>query len=382
MGDTSNNKRNKRPSDEDIDIFSPPITKKKQQQQQHTINNVNTTKNIMAQPNIMLNNKFGSLNHDESLDDDTMDDDQINHTIHKPSRRDKVPIVVSTTDLNQTENQKLRVAIINVAPSVNLKYTKTKLIFFTNSKKEHQTIINKLKELSTPHHTYERYEDKLTKMVLKGLPPLNEDDINNSIQEQGLTPIKTTKMKTKYEDTPVYQVIFEHETEISKIMKIKYVCHVKATWRKYRNPKMLTQCYKCQDFGHGSTNCNNKPKCVKCASDHLTTNCKINHEDNNNIKCANCGKNHVASFTGCEKYQQQLKIIQRKRETTTKGQHRTSAPVVPTYNVGNFPHMRGTTNATSQQQHEPSHQQQTSKQTYSQLLEQVDQMIVVDLLLM
>lgn len=364
MGDTSNQNRAKRPSEEDLEYFSPPINKKK-----HT-NNYNTTarmNNNATNSNFVTQGRFNNLNPDESLDDNDMNEDETVNTMLKPRRKDKVPIVIQTTDYNQQKKLQIRIAIISVAPNINLKYTKTKLTVFTINKEEHNIIVKKLKEIAIPFHTYERPDDKLKKMVLKGLPPLDEEDINNSIQEQGLTPIKISKMKTKYEETPIYQVTFEHDTEINNIMKIKFVCHVKATWRKYKNPKLLTQCYKCQEYGHGSSYCNNIPKCVKCAGNHLTKNCNLTEANSDEIKCANCGKNHVASFTGCEKYQQQLKIIQLKREATNKTQRKTAdTTVVPTNNMGNFPYMRrSNTNATDQHRTVPTQQQQ--QQTFSQV---------------
>lgn len=360
MGDTNNiSVRSKRPSDEDIDNYSSPINKKKHTNQLNNYNNNNITTKInnnMAIPNINMQNKFSVLNHDESLDDDNMDDDELNNTSSKPKRRDRIPIVVSTLNYNQAQNQKIRVAVINVAPNVNLKYTRTKLIFYTYTKKEHQMIMNKLKELDTPFHTFERFEDKMKKMVLKGLPPLNEDDINNSIQDQGLVPVKITKMKTKNENIPVYQVNFNHDTEINKIMNIKYVCHVKATWKKYQNPKQMTQCYKCQEFGHGSTFCNNIPKCVKCAGEHLTNNCTITAPNSELIKCANCGKNHVASFTGCEKYIKQLEIIKGKRQNNNIKVHQQTSAPPPTVCSTNFPPLRNRYANTNTHQAAPTHQ--------------------------
>jgi hypothetical protein len=54
--------------------------------------------------------------------------------------------------------------------------------------------------------------------------------------------------------------------------------------------------------------CRNSPKCVKCAKQHLTSECPRKSQDAA-VKCANCGDQHPANYRGCvvhKKLQQQL----------------------------------------------------------------------------
>ncbi|KAK0169723.1 hypothetical protein PV328_010367 [Microctonus aethiopoides] len=55
-----------------------------------------------------------------------------------------------------------------------------------------------------------------------------------------------------------------------------------------------TQCFKCQRHGHRRTNCYREPKCMKCAENHLTSDC--NRDENNlKYKCINCHGNNKAN---------------------------------------------------------------------------------------
>lgn len=68
-------------------------------------------------------------------------------------------------------------------------------------------------------------------------------------------------------------------------------------------------CHRCLGYGHGTIGCYRKPKCVKCAKDHLTKDCPTSELVN--PKCGNCGADHPANFTGCPKYQERLEEIEK-----------------------------------------------------------------------
>ncbi|CAD6229471.1 GSCOCG00006611001-RA-CDS [Cotesia congregata] len=106
------------------------------------------------------------------------------------------------------------------------------------------------------------------KFVIKGLPLLEIDDITTDIKELGITPKKLVKMKTKEENfdvnTATYYLAVPYDTDVEQLYAIKTICGVCVKWEKYKNPKRITQCYNCQSFGHGTTNCHQNPKCVKC----------------------------------------------------------------------------------------------------------------------
>ena len=64
---------------------------------------------------------------------------------------------------------------------------------------------------------------------------------------------------------------------------------------KYTPQYQLTQCYKCQRFGHKAGYCRGKERCARCSGDdHTTRECQTDTP-----KCSNCGDDHPAWHPDC-----------------------------------------------------------------------------------
>ncbi|GJQ86840.1 hypothetical protein Trydic_g19300, partial [Trypoxylus dichotomus] len=61
----------------------------------------------------------------------------------------------------------------------------------------------------------------------------------------------------------------------------------------------VTQCHRCQLYGHGQRNCHAAAVCVKCAGPHQTAECTKPRDVP--AKCALCSGPHTASYKGCPK---------------------------------------------------------------------------------
>lgn len=98
-----------------------------------------------------------------------------------------------------------------------------------------------------------------------------------------------------------------------------------VSWRFFvKRPDDVAQCHRCQAFGHGSSNCNICPKCVKCGGKHLTNMCALPKKaqltdvnDKSQIKCANCGENHTANFRSCPSRKAYLIEMQKRRKNSS-----------------------------------------------------------------
>lgn len=93
--------------------------------------------------------------------------------------------------------------------------------------------------------------------------------------------------------------------------------------------KELTQCKKCQIWGHATSNCYLKyMRCVKCAGEHRFYECEKSREVP--AVCANCGKDHPASSL---KYEVYVKHLEDKNQKAVKHKLITSSKAVkkPTY---------------------------------------------------
>jgi hypothetical protein len=85
--------------------------------------------------------------------------------------------------------------------------------------------------------------------------------------------------------------------DIEKIYKITHILGCKVEIQPIRGSKLIPQCKKCQAFGHTQKFCSKEPRCVKCASRHLTRECQ--KLETQNPKYVNCGEGHPANYRGC-----------------------------------------------------------------------------------
>ena len=92
---------------------------------------------------------------------------------------------------------------------------------------------------------------------------------------------------------------------------------------------MVTQCRRCQAFGHGTQNCYAKPKCVKSLKDHLTQDCdKLDRSAP--AQCVNCKESHPANYSRCPAYLQHLEKIHQVRSQRRHVQYH-APPNQPVY---------------------------------------------------
>ncbi|GFY47291.1 nucleic-acid-binding protein from transposon X-element [Trichonephila inaurata madagascariensis] len=110
-------------------------------------------------------------------------------------------------------------------------------------------------------------------------------------------------------------------TELNN-MKIK----VEVLRKKYGPP----QCYRCQGFFHSSKYCTRAPRCVKCAGDHLTKDCRKTIDEP--PKCCHCDEDHPASCLQCPKNPQNRQKKEIGKPTPNQGKMFVSPPP-PAVNV-------------------------------------------------
>lgn len=86
------------------------------------------------------------------------------------------------------------------------------------------------------------------------------------------------------------------------IYNLEHIAKDVITVESQRQKARISQCYRCQKFGHAQSRCTVKPKCVKCAGDHHYSECPKSKDSP--PKCANCGESHTASYRGCRSWPQ------------------------------------------------------------------------------
>ena len=161
---------------------------------------------------------------------------------------------------------------------------------------------------NTAFHTYTLNSQKVLTVVLKALSNIPPEEIINELKEKGLQSIYCSILNsssTKKPMYPSYKVVFSHGTTLGAVNKVGFIFHTRVYWEKFLSQRTYTQCYRCQAFGHASTNCNYPPKCVKCAGPHPTRECTKAREVA--PVCVNCAGTHTANYSKCpalEKYMQ------------------------------------------------------------------------------
>lgn len=84
------------------------------------------------------------------------------------------------------------------------------------------------------------------------------------------------------------------------------MCHVSVEVRPYKKPPGPSQCYRCQFFGHGSSQCNRPMRCVRCSGSYRRQDCT--RDASTAGECCKCGEAHNASYKGCKAFKQAGKL--------------------------------------------------------------------------
>ena len=67
----------------------------------------------------------------------------------------------------------------------------------------------------------------------------------------------------------------------------------------------IFRCYRCQTFGHVSSNCHSKVSCKHCSGEHSVDNCKGNQP----ARCTSCSRSHETDSLDCPTYFKQVQNV-------------------------------------------------------------------------
>lgn len=250
----------------------------------------------------------------EEAADNNEDSDKSTISIGEPefsaNKVQKIPpIVVNQKILDMTKF--LQQMHKECEQEVSFKLTPRGINIYTTSKEDFKRVQPALVSYGVPNHSHTCKEDRLKHLVLKNLPfPAQITDIKNEAAAHDIILKKINVMKKKARlkmqtttvenEIPIYLVTVDSAENVTKLLKIKTIASFRIKWEPYTNSRKITQCYRCQEFGQGISNCNNPPKCVKCSQSHLTSECK--KDKTTPPICANCEGPHPANYRLCPKY--------------------------------------------------------------------------------
>ena len=139
-----------------------------------------------------------------------------------------------------------------------------------------------------------------SRCVFKNLPPsLGEDFVKDEVMKQ--CGVQVSVRRLRYRDTkkplPVAVVTCEAHEGLATLFKANIVIAKKkikvVSYRTKRN--IPVRCYRCQEYGHVASRCENEERCEKCSESHKGR-CE------GKVKCHNCKGNHGAGARDCPVY--------------------------------------------------------------------------------
>lgn len=234
------------------------------------------------------------------------------------TRKEKIPpIILHQKEMWTAVSQKLNNSNISFEKA---KTTAEGIRIHPSTSDDYRATIKVLNNMKAQYHFYQLPSEKLLHVVLRGVPePTEETEIKQELEAKGFHPKTITRLRKYKDKTPMPLVLVTVPKTEKHIYHLKHIANVSIGVESQRQKAQITQCFRCQRFGHAQSRCTVRPKCVKCAGNHHYTECE--KDKNAPAKCANCGENHTASYRGCSSWPQPRRNIEKpKAEGTSYAQ--------------------------------------------------------------
>ncbi|KAK5641707.1 hypothetical protein RI129_010254 [Pyrocoelia pectoralis] len=169
-------------------------------------------------------------------------------------------------------------------------------------------LIHFMQENKIVHHTYQPKEERAYRVVIKHL---HYTTITESIKEElskgghQVRNITNARKRITKEPLNLFFVDLEPAESNKNVYKIQKIQNQIVTIEPPKITKGISQCMRCQQYGHTKAYCTRPYVCVKCGGTHSTNNCTKTRDTP--ARCALCNGPHPASYKGCEFYQGLLK---------------------------------------------------------------------------
>lgn len=162
--------------------------------------------------------------------------------------------------------------------SYRLKMTSTGINVFLESVDEFKKFRRLLSECKTPFFTHDLPEDKITRVVLKGLDYMDPQDVAKELEVYEVKPIDIKAQipkQRRYTNHANFIVSYRKgDIKLKKVYAIKSLFHTIVRWEPYRSSfSGPTQCRRCLMPGHGTRHCSLPPHCNYCSGPHLSEEC-------------------------------------------------------------------------------------------------------------
>lgn len=207
-------------------------------------------------------------------------------------------------------------------PLIKVKNSSSTQVLCATSE-DKKKVIDKLRSQQIPYHTFTDPADKPSYFLMKGY---FDDSCENILATFKSCNVPATKVSyfIRNNDYVIYLVHFDKSVTLNVLNHShKIIDGIVVRWEiLMKSNKKITQCFRCQQWGHSSVNCGQIQKCVKCAESHDPGAC-LRTSREGDPKCCNCNGSHSSNHRGCPVY---LKHIEKRRIVQKKN---ISVPVRP-----------------------------------------------------
>nr|XP_042909993.1 uncharacterized protein LOC122271748 [Parasteatoda tepidariorum] len=157
-------------------------------------------------------------------------------------------------------------------------------------------------ETDTPITSAQAHPTIHIKVLLRGLSTeYKTDEISHQLAKTGITTHKVIQFKRKvgeaYRLLPLFLIILKNTVQNHQINSITTIQSIPVRIERFRGGRGPIQCFNCQAFHHTQRSCNAASRCVKCAGNHRSHECR--KDRHTPPKCCNCSESHTANYTGC-----------------------------------------------------------------------------------
>jgi hypothetical protein len=137
-------------------------------------------------------------------------------------------------------------------------------------------------EKNMEFHTYNPRQYRNFRVVMRNLHPSTEvQDIKWALIEKGheVTNVWNAKQRNTNKPLPIHFIDIKPHPNNKEIYQTTTLLHTVVKVEAPHVKRAIPQCMRCQIYGHTKNYCRNSPKCVKCAEQHLTSECPRNIQD-------------------------------------------------------------------------------------------------------
>lgn len=204
------------------------------------------------------------------------------------------------------------------------KLHETKIL--TTTPDAYRETVRYLERSGAPHHTYQLPQERSFRVAIRHLHPSTPiEDITTELTELGYVVrhvhnVKSSRLsegQTEKIPLPVFFVDLEPGEINKEIYKLKTLCYTKIKVESPHKRNIVTQCTKCQGFGHTRSFCGYPPKCVKCSGPHESRDCTKPRTEP--ATCVHCKKDHPANYRGCATFRSLQSRIHPERGAAAAG---------------------------------------------------------------